>query len=261
MKKLFFATAVFVLFSVTVANAEITGEVLYTDIDTYIDKEPIPCYVADGYVVLKAEDLTHYGFDIDYNDADRVLTITKNAENTETTPIYYDENGGVLAGTKYSDIYSSDIKTVYNGEEITSYNIAGITLIRPEDMDIKSKFYSRVRCLYISNDGRNIPYIGDAERSLTKGWQRYYIEDRKNIFKENLYTGEKTLLAELPGEIYEKYYSYLREFTADWLNVERDIEIYADTYGETTANRRFTVNRFSGEATETYYHESSQGRH
>lgn len=113
---------------------DVAGEVVYTDIATYINHYPIPSYSYNGNMLVVAEDLRNYAFNVDWNNDARTLNITPN----------YDSGGIAGCGTVYSNrdkhgqtfayaLYS-DIKVYINGRDIPSYNINGYTLVPVEDL-------------------------------------------------------------------------------------------------------------------------------
>lgn len=135
MKKLasiIFASAV--IFVAPAASAEITGEVLSTDIGALIDYEPIKSYNINDYTYVIAEDLRDYGFDVEYNDALRKLSITRNKENERKACLTTEEinilKSSIRQREHVYDVYSTDIKTYLNGEQIDAYNVDGQTLIQ-----------------------------------------------------------------------------------------------------------------------------------
>ncbi len=86
--------------------------IIATDIKTFINGNEIPTFIFNGDpsdAVIIAEDLRNYGFDKNWNQELRTLTITKNSEK-EIKPMdmeYYNklENGQYLY-----DIVTSDLK-------------------------------------------------------------------------------------------------------------------------------------------------------
>lgn len=133
----------------------IIGEALYTDIKLNINGAVMPCYNVDGYVVIKAEDLGHYGFDVIWDEKDRKLRITRNPDYYRITDAEYDISG--VAGTHYSDIYGTDINVSFNGKRVNSYSINGEMLIKPEEAlvseGISFDYHDDERMLYMSVDG------------------------------------------------------------------------------------------------------------
>jgi len=76
--------------------------------------------------------LRDYGFDVVWDGAARALHISRNEAVTQLTrKDIYDPS--YPSGTKFSDIYASDIKVDYNGTPITSYALNGYTLIPIND--------------------------------------------------------------------------------------------------------------------------------
>ena len=52
-------------------NGDVVDAVLHTDIVTYINGKPIESYNIKGYTAIKVEDLSSYGFDVEWNGRDR----------------------------------------------------------------------------------------------------------------------------------------------------------------------------------------------
>lgn len=118
MKKLFLILAVAVLSAVP-ARAEVIGEVLSTDIVTFIDGSPIKSYNYNDYTYVVAEDLRNYGFAVDWNADARSLNISR--PNRSFTP-YIDDFVNVKKGDELFvhafDVYSTDIVVCINNEPI-----------------------------------------------------------------------------------------------------------------------------------------------
>ena len=112
--------------------ASVVKEVLHTDIKAYIDDRPIRSFNIDGYTAIVAEDLSLYGFRVEYNDSNRSLYIDEG--NKKYTSVYeHTQETGVI-GSKAMDVYSTDIKTYAFGYEITGYNVNGYTIVFLDDL-------------------------------------------------------------------------------------------------------------------------------
>lgn len=103
----------------------------YTDIGTYINNYPISGYAVDGKIVVVAEDLRYYGFDVNWDPANRALHINRN----NTTQLYRKNiyKSTKATGSKFADIIPSDVKVDYNGSPITGYALNGYMLIPIND--------------------------------------------------------------------------------------------------------------------------------
>lgn len=111
-------------------NIKIVGKVLNTDIIAYINGLPIKSYNIEGYTGIIAEDLLNYGFDVDYMDEFRTLSIRQYIEDKEITADYNPEkNITKPIGSFASNVYSTDIITKILGDTVKSYNIGGKTII------------------------------------------------------------------------------------------------------------------------------------
>lgn len=112
----------------TVSNAAtgVAGNYYYTDIKTYTRGQLMNSYNVGGKTVIVAEDLRSYGFKVDWNATNRTLSITdvkgavsSNATKASIGPI------GAVAGS----YYHTDIVTYFEGKQIESYNLNGVTVI------------------------------------------------------------------------------------------------------------------------------------
>jgi len=110
------------------ADADITGEAVYTDITAYIDHTPIQSYNINGWTGIAAEDLKEYGFEIDWFADLRELYISRYSQG-EITAKYSPAENKKEIGSHAAYIYSTDIKTYINGKEIQAFNIDGKTII------------------------------------------------------------------------------------------------------------------------------------
>ena len=102
---------------------------LPTDIKAYIGEYFIPSVNYKDSQFVVAEDLSNYGYDVNWNSSDRTLKISKNTAKTKSS----------VASSNSSEQYeikSSDIKTyLYNSSTgnydlLTSYNIGGKTIVK-----------------------------------------------------------------------------------------------------------------------------------
>lgn len=112
---------------------DVVGEVVYTDISAYINHYPISAYAYDGGMVVVAEDLNNYGFDVTYNDATRSLSIMPNREKqiAGMSPVYKNAH---RARQHFANALSSDINVYFNGTWINSCAINGYMMVKLEDL-------------------------------------------------------------------------------------------------------------------------------
>lgn len=109
------------------------GDVLNTDVKTYINGERIPCYNINGKAVIIVADLRNYGFDSIYDNDARTSTITRNY-NKEFTPVQNISNNTAQAGTVAFPYLYTDIKAVVNDKKVESFNINGNIVIYFESL-------------------------------------------------------------------------------------------------------------------------------
>lgn len=137
MKKILsFITIVFTLLltsNVCYAN-EILGDAIYTDIVTYINHVPIQSHNFNGKTLIAAEDLTHFGFDIKWNEYKRTLTITRNRSQDIDIPFVTCPTNNEI-GKKEFTVTTTDVGVYTGNYRYSSYGgIDGYTLIDVNDL-------------------------------------------------------------------------------------------------------------------------------
>lgn len=111
---------------------EIVGAVYTTDIQAMINGTPIPTYNVDGYLVVVGSNLKWYGFDVYFDEIERISHVTYKGHNSqfgwqplESPAFYYNS-----IGTKVMDVYDTDITVLLNGRKVDSYNVDGYMAFR-----------------------------------------------------------------------------------------------------------------------------------
>jgi alpha-tubulin suppressor-like RCC1 family protein len=112
------------------------GNVLYTDITTYIDGYAIPAYNIAGNTYVVAEDLMRYNFDVTWNGTARTLSIQDWTGKPGYNPIAIPAATG-RPGTVRMNYFRTDIKTFIEGVEVEGFNVGGQTLIH---FDLLSRY-------------------------------------------------------------------------------------------------------------------------
>lgn len=126
------------LFTASAAAAaevgDITGVIRCSGIDTYINNYPINAYNLDGRQLVCAEELTEYGFKVEWKPEERALYITPDYEagingNKDVKRRYYYINKRI-----YNAVYS-DISVFLNGEPVEAYSIDGKMMIKLREFE------------------------------------------------------------------------------------------------------------------------------
>ena len=119
-------------------NGDVVDAVLHTDIVTYINTTPIESYNIKGYTAIKVEDLMEYGFVVAWDAGARTLKVTRPVARPVTSN-YKPVANTYPVGSYWMDVYYTDIKTYFNGNEVPSYNIGGSTIAYVDDL---AKYYT-----------------------------------------------------------------------------------------------------------------------
>jgi hypothetical protein len=112
---------------------DVIGSVLATDIQAYVNEQPIPSMNVMGYTAVAAEDLRRYGFDVAWIPQEHRLEIQSRSDKPmEPLPVAQSVEA---PGTKLSDVLYTDIETFYDHTKISSYNIGGRTAVLLNDLE------------------------------------------------------------------------------------------------------------------------------
>ena len=131
-------TVVFASFSVSAKIGDPIGNVLHTDIKAYVNDYEIPCYNIEGNIVVVAEDLVNYGFNVAWDSIAREVDITFNSES-KITPLKVvpsNEKPGTVA---FPYVYT-DIISLVNGRFVSSSNIKGYLCIPMEELSVYGSY-------------------------------------------------------------------------------------------------------------------------
>lgn len=104
------------------------GDVLNTDIRTYINGYRIPSYNINNMSVVLMSDLINYGFDSHWDPINRVATLIHNPTKPFTPLTQFDEQQGRPGTVAFRHLYT-DITAVIDGKTVQSFNVRGNTAI------------------------------------------------------------------------------------------------------------------------------------
>ncbi len=114
----------------------VIGSAYYSGKKVTIDDCPIPAYEIGGKVFVIAEELTQYGFAVEWRpEEDRLIVLTERT----AVPYYYSAYGRYSEiteqirtspdGGKAADVLSTRITTWIGEQQVTGYNLGGRTCI------------------------------------------------------------------------------------------------------------------------------------
>jgi hypothetical protein len=99
------------------------GDVLYSDIVGFINGFAIPTYISNGKVMIIAEDLRNYGFDVIWDAGAWALYISRNNDKSYT-PLPITRNT-MPSGTFKMHFVYTNIRAFLEGSEINIFAIDG----------------------------------------------------------------------------------------------------------------------------------------
>lgn len=182
------------------ANGDVCGKIYSTDILALINGCPAPSYNIGGRTAIVLEELYDmgYGISLDYNDELRTLRAKPYFASPQPPETPEIPRGSV--GETVGDIYESDIKVIFNGNEVKGFNIGGRTAVviedlgEPDDSPNAEYGYSKYLANYEwnSND-RTIALNLFNARSIPNSFSRGSIERLANTaycFNDNIVTGK-----------------------------------------------------------------------
>lgn len=126
--------AVLTLSASALRPGDAVGTVLATDIRAFIDGVEIPAYNIDGHLGVVAEDLSAYGFAVEYTDETRTLSLSRTGG--ETRGVAIPPSSGLPSGTPLMRVLYSDIKVYLDGRQVDGYNINGQTIVLFSALDV-----------------------------------------------------------------------------------------------------------------------------
>ena len=112
----------------------VMGSARYTDVRVYINGFRIPNFsINRNSSIVLLRDLRNYGFDVTYDERTRTSTLIRNPNKLFTPITNFDISTGPIGEVAFNHRYT-DIKTVIEGRQITSYNIRGYLAIPLEEL-------------------------------------------------------------------------------------------------------------------------------
>lgn len=182
--KLLAAAAVCLISGTAAAHAAVIDAVYSTDIGVLIDDQPIKAFNINGNMYIIAEELRSYGFDADWNEADRTLKISRNGELARTSLDIADINikkADMPVNQKLYDVYSTDIKTYVADSMVDACAIDGQTMIKVRELE---------RYGTVSYDDTARITAVDVSRACLE-WDYENADKREIVINENItYTGQ-----------------------------------------------------------------------
>lgn len=139
---------------------DVVGNIYSTDILAYIDGMAIQSYNIGGKTVVSENDLADYGFEVVWNAADRLLTVSTKDTPVSLPPVNV---GRGRIGQVVGKVYSTDISVMVNGIYVDAYNIGGVTMIALEDFGGKEP---------VSNPNHAIGYTVNGFRATWASEER-----------------------------------------------------------------------------------------
>ena len=115
------------------------GKVLSTDIVTYIDSIRVPSFNIAGRTAVIVENLNAKGlsFGVSYDNLSRTLSIEgSDIFGTGGRDYFHFESAvsSLPVGTPVMDVIHTDIKTLFSGTQLESFNIGGFTCVYADDL-------------------------------------------------------------------------------------------------------------------------------
>jgi len=114
------------------AVGDIIGDVLSTDIVTYINDTEVASFNINGRTAIVAQDLSCFGFSVQFSEEQRTLTIKKG--NTAGGYLAEAVKSSGAVGEKVGNVYFTDIVTYCDDTWIQSFNIGGLTSVFADDV-------------------------------------------------------------------------------------------------------------------------------
>ncbi len=177
-------------------NGDVIGSVYSTDILAYVNGLPINSYNIGGRTAVVIEDLYdrenggfNYGFDWRYDDGTRTLTVESDGDNGFSDSEVSRGTVGDIAGA----VYETDIKVIFNGQEVPSFNIGGRTAVCIEDLGTvddsspnRDYGYSKYMCNFTWNEADREASLNTYKRSGFDYFATYPVRKLTFTFTDNI---------------------------------------------------------------------------
>jgi len=147
------------------AADKVLGDVLNTDIVTYIDGFPIRSYNINWNTYIVVEDLMQYGFGVTWDGDARRLTISRTRTCTPEhyTAAYVPEANNAANGTVAANYYATDVVTLIGDKPIESYNIGGFTCVKIDtvaaEFGMGYVWDGEARTVSLTSPNANVPTV------------------------------------------------------------------------------------------------------
>lgn len=109
------------------------SDVLNTNITVSINGNKIPSYHI-GSMAVNVEDLSKYGFIVDYQSATKAYSVTGFDKNKKVTPLILEKNTGT-PGSKKGECFRTDKRVYINGKSVNCYEYDGKIIILVSDLN------------------------------------------------------------------------------------------------------------------------------
>ncbi len=147
---------------------DIVGQILSTDIVTYINDTPVVSYNIAGRTAIITQQLQPFGFEVSFDDASLTLSIKNGSPSPATATVYFPSFDTV--GTPVGNVYYTDIVTDFDGDVLESFNIGGLTCVYADDFAAKCGSFvwnEADRTVRICKNGYQSAAISFTESSRT----------------------------------------------------------------------------------------------
>lgn len=156
---------------------DVVGEILSTDIVTYIEGVRVPSYNINGRTAIVTQHLNKLGgslnFGVSFDEEKRALTITnKDIYGSTDSLVFSDTSSGKPIGTPIGNVYYTDITTNFEGTPIENFNIGGLTCVYADDLAKLCGTYlwdEEARTVKVYRSGTYIPYVTKKDAGRTLG--------------------------------------------------------------------------------------------
>lgn len=134
-RKISILTAIIMLIGIT-AVAKEHHYIYKSDIRTYIDNQEITSYNIGGKTLVKAADMRRYGFEVDWNEDSRTVSIDFLSLPEEQPSVSDYEFAGMYTNSSniLGETVTTDIDVYFGTHKVTSYNTGGNMMVCVEEM-------------------------------------------------------------------------------------------------------------------------------
>ena len=137
---------------------DVIDDVLYTDIELFLNGQKIESFNINGVTAMYVKDLKNHGFSVHWDGENRIITAKQDSSIRRNIPDFKNASRAKNVGDVIDHVLYTDIKLLIEGLSIESFNINGSTAMYVRDLnyfDYDVKWNGEERKIYVKYEKIN----------------------------------------------------------------------------------------------------------